>query len=158
MATLKEIAEKYGFGCKIKWKARLSGTTYIDTLIKSPEKSFDYRLIGISGTYTDFSEESDFQVEYVSGGDKNQGLDLADLQTIGGLCSKVMNQLKKEVSADINDYIENDLPELINDLLTKKGCVKLNDKITNLADIAQILMNLTVLIDDYIHATQEIKK
>lgn len=158
MATLKEIAEKYGFGCKVKWEAWLSGTTYIDTLIKSPEKSFNYRLIGSNGTYTDFSEKTDFQVEYVSGGDKNQVLDRADLQTIDDLCSKVMDQLKKEVSVDINDYVENDLPELINDLLTKNGCVELNDKITGLAEIAQHLINLIVLIDDYIHATQEIKK
>lgn len=158
MATLKEIVEEYGFGCKVKWKALLSGKTYIDTLIKSPERPFNYRLIGDNGTYTDFSERKDFQVEYVSGGDKNQGLDRADLQTIDDLCSKVMNQLKREVSADIDDYVENDLPELINDLVTKKGSVKLNDKVMSLAQIAQLLMELNVLIDDYTYESQGIKK
>ena len=158
MSTLKEIIDEHGFECKIGWRNTASGkeeTCVLDKFINSESEI----LLSKSTRYSLLNNKlSDYY--YISGGNKKETetLDRDDFMTIDKISAKVLDQLRNEVLKDAKDYAENDLPELINDLLTKGECIKLSDKILDLAKIAELLMELGVMIDDYTYVPQEIKK
>ena len=84
-------------------------------------------------------------------------LDRNDCQTIDDMLSKSLAQLKNVVVDDIHDYINKDLPELINDICDDKKITIVDSNIIQLAQITQLLMELSGLVDDFTYEQEERK-